>query len=111
MVPFRRLLLSDIAVDHYAYGVGKRLCPGIHLAEHIQWHITARLLWAFDISPVSNLETGEPVQLDLDAYADGLIQQPLPYEVYFKPRSNLHKETFMRVAEEAGVFLKQFEEL
>ncbi|CAG7918924.1 unnamed protein product [Penicillium olsonii] len=96
--------------DHYAYGVGKRLCPGIHLAEHIQWQITAVLLWAFEILPMKHSTTGEKVPLDLDAYEDGLIQHPLPYKVEFKPRSNVHMETILRAAEEADVYLKGFEE-
>ena len=98
-------------MDHYSYGAGRRLCPGIHLAEHIQWHITAILLWAFDIVPATNTETGEAEHLDLDAFRDSLVQHPMPYKVHFKIRSKAHMETTMRAAKEAESYLQQFEEL
>lgn len=37
--------------DHLSYGFGRRLCPGIHVAEASLFIIIARMLWAFDISP------------------------------------------------------------
>ncbi|KAL4919676.1 cytochrome P450 [Aspergillus aurantiobrunneus] len=83
--------------DHYGYGAGRHLCPGIHLAEHMQWHITATFLWAFDIVPATSAKTGEKKQLDLEAFRDSLVQYPLPYKVRFKIRSNAHMETIMRV--------------
>lgn len=103
--------LADVPIDHYAYGAGRRLCPGIHLAEHIQWHVTAILLWAFDIVPATNTETGEEERLDLEAFQDGLLQHPVSYKVHFKIRSKAHMETIMRVAKEAESFLQQFEEM
>ncbi|KAJ5471482.1 hypothetical protein N7530_008839 [Penicillium desertorum] len=97
--------------DHYAYGAGRRLCPGIHLAEHIQWHVTALLLWAFDIVPTTNAQTGEEEHLDLESFQDGLTQPPLPYKVHFKVRSKAHMETIMRTAKGAESFLQQYEEV
>jgi len=35
------------ACDHYGYGAGRRLCPGIHLAERNLFVGIAKLLWAF----------------------------------------------------------------
>lgn len=34
--------------DHYGYGVGRRICPGIHLAERNMFLAIAKLLWAFE---------------------------------------------------------------
>ena len=77
----------------------------MHLAERIQWNITAMLLWAFEILPA------EEEELDLDAFEDGLSQHPKPYKVRFKVRSEANKETIMRIAKEAESFLRQFEEI
>ena len=33
--------------DHYGYGAGRRICPGIHLAERNMFLSIAKLLWAF----------------------------------------------------------------
>ena len=35
--------------DHFNYGFGRRLCPGIHLAEQFLFIAVSRVLWAFDI--------------------------------------------------------------
>lgn len=45
-------LANDFAVgpdyahrDHYGYGAGRHICPGMHLVERSMWRITAKLLW------------------------------------------------------------------
>jgi cytochrome P450 len=35
--------------DHFHYGIGRRLCQGIHLAEDSLFIEASRILWAFDI--------------------------------------------------------------
>ncbi|PNY24206.1 Fumitremorgin C synthase [Tolypocladium capitatum] len=37
--------------DHYGYGSGRRICPGIHLAERNLFLGIAKLIWAFSIEP------------------------------------------------------------
>lgn len=46
--PILLLNLTKLA-HHYGYGAGRRMCPGVHLAERNQWRIVAKLLWAFEI--------------------------------------------------------------
>ena len=41
--------------DHLGYGAGRRICPGIHLAERNLFIATAKLLWAFDFSQDASL--------------------------------------------------------
>jgi cytochrome P450 len=35
--------------DHFNYGFGRRLCPGINVAEQSLFIVISRVLWAFDI--------------------------------------------------------------
>lgn len=95
--------------DHYTYGGGRRICPGIHLAERTQWRITARLLWAFIIEPALDKETGKPIDLDLNAYIHGFILQPAPYKVRFTPRSEKHAEIIRQDFKNVEEFLKKWE--
>jgi hypothetical protein len=37
--------------DHFAFGAGRRICPGYHVAERSFFIGFSRLLWAFDIQP------------------------------------------------------------
>ncbi|KAH7058619.1 cytochrome P450 [Macrophomina phaseolina] len=85
---------------HYSYGAGRRVCPGMHMAERTMWRMTAKILWAFDIIPVD---------VDPDNYDEGIIHRPNPYKVEFRPRSEAHVKTIEREVGPALEFLKQFE--
>ncbi|KAJ5631592.1 cytochrome P450 [Penicillium longicatenatum] len=39
--------------DHFAFGSGRRVCPGYHVAERSLGVSIMRILWAFDIKPSS----------------------------------------------------------
>ncbi|KAF4539242.1 Cytochrome p450 protein [Lasiodiplodia theobromae] len=94
--------------DHYSYGSGRRICPGMHLAERTMFRMTAKMLWAFDIVPATDPATGEPIALDTEDYEDGIITYPKPYKVEFRPRSEAHMETIKREAKTAQEFLSQY---
>lgn len=61
--------------DHYGYGAGRRLCPGIHLAERNLFLGIAKLLWAFNIGPGKDAK-GLKIEPSVDvitAYTPGLL--------------------------------------
>ncbi len=37
--------------DHFHYGFGRRLCPGLHVAEASLFIVISRVLWGFDVKP------------------------------------------------------------
>lgn len=37
--------------DHYAFGAGRRICPGYNVAERSLSIAIMRILWAFDVKP------------------------------------------------------------
>jgi len=47
--------------DHYGYGVSRRICPGIHLAERNMLLGIAKLLWAFNFERGSGALDDDPV--------------------------------------------------
>ncbi|TVY29831.1 Cytochrome P450 monooxygenase, partial [Lachnellula hyalina] len=92
--------------DHYGYGSGRRICPGIHLAERNLWLAMAKLLWAFSIKAK---EGAEPIDTDLrTAYLEGLLCCAKPFECAIEPRSEERRETIMREFEQVNeeVFAK-----
>ena len=94
--------------DHFGYGIGRRICPGIHLAERSLFLAVARILWAFTIQPKLD-QTGNPIPIDVDpatGYHEGLLNECLPFEVDIKIRSEKRLETILaEVAKaEAGIF-------
>ncbi|KAG7085967.1 hypothetical protein E1B28_003492 [Marasmius oreades] len=66
--------------DHWMFGVGRRICPGMWVAEREIFLVIARLLWAFDMKEIP----GEPI--DLKEY-DGLSgRSPVPFRIKMVPR-------------------------
>lgn len=75
--------------DHYIFGWGRRICPGIHLAEASVLLLITRLLWAFDIIPAKN-EEGNDISVSADpatAYVSSIVTHPKSFPVQFRLRS------------------------
>ncbi|KAG9186499.1 hypothetical protein G6011_09607 [Alternaria panax] len=88
----------DIASqDHYTYGAGHRICPGMHLAERSLFVAIAKLLWAFGFRE----EPGKPVDIDPGTgFMDGVVRTP----------ENFECEIWVR-GERKGVPKKEFAEV
>lgn len=89
--------------DHYGYGSGRRMCPGIHLAERNMFLAFAKLLWAFEFSAGKG-EDGESVEIDTDpakAYSEGFLVCAKPYPLEIKVRSEARRKTIEREFGEA----------
>jgi hypothetical protein len=93
--------------DHYAYGSGRRICVGIHLAERTQWRIIARLLWAYKILPAVD-EMGREVGLE-ERFREEFLVCPEPFKVRFVPRSGLHERVVREGYEGSKEFLRKWE--
>ncbi|KAI8715976.1 hypothetical protein NCS52_01106800 [Fusarium sp. LHS14.1] len=49
--------LADVSKrDHFAFGSGRRACPGYHVAERSLAVAIMRILWAFEIFPAEDAE-------------------------------------------------------
>ncbi|GFN20990.1 hypothetical protein AtubIFM56815_011436 [Aspergillus tubingensis] len=84
--------------DHYIYGAGRRLCPGIHLSERNMFLGAAKLLWAFNFEPARD-EKGNPIPIDADpttSYTEGFLVCPRPYKCNVAPRCSAHADTILR---------------
>ncbi|KAG0702313.1 cytochrome P450 [Suillus ampliporus] len=67
------------------FGFGRRICPGLHLADASVWISTAMSLAVFDISKV--IENGVEITPELDP-SSGTISHPKPFKCSIKPRSS-----------------------
>lgn len=89
--------------DHYGYGSGRRLCPGIHLAERNLFLAIAKLLWGLrfssDTPPDTNPRTG---------YSEGFLVCAKPFDCNIQVRSEARRKTIDREYAEAkaNVFSK-----
>ncbi|KAI0363948.1 cytochrome P450 [Pilatotrama ljubarskyi] len=70
-----------------AFGFGRRICPGIHLAEPSVLMVAAMLLSVYDISDPRTAAGGAPITPDSVEYTGGTISHPEPFRCTFTPRS------------------------
>lgn len=63
----------------YTFGAGRRICPGMHVAENTLLFAMTRILWAFDIQYAKD-ENGNDIFIDRDAVAGGLAACPVPFK-------------------------------
>ncbi|KAK2686271.1 hypothetical protein QWA68_014848, partial [Fusarium oxysporum] len=64
--------------DHFSYGGGKRICPGIHLAERSLFTMTSRMLQAFEFSGPLDPKSEKPQFLTAEdvGFSTSLIMVP-----------------------------------
>lgn len=72
-------LADPYARDHWMFGAGRRICPGMIVTEPEIWLAISRMLWAFEMVQISERP------MNLKEY-DGLSgRSPVPFEITLKP--------------------------
>ncbi|KAJ6577307.1 cytochrome P450 [Mycena capillaripes] len=66
--------------DHWMFGVGRRICIGMLLADKKIFLAISRMLWSFNMAEVP----GEPI--DLKEYDGWSRRSPLPFRINITPR-------------------------
>ncbi|KAF8176374.1 cytochrome P450 [Mycena galopus ATCC 62051] len=99
---------SDLR-PNFGFGVGRRICPGIHLAQNSivqpQCH---EPLWAFDFTTDTDAD-GNPIKLDTFDYEKGISTGPRPFRCKITPRSIEKAEIIEREFFEAADTFSKFE--
>ncbi|KAI9878768.1 MAG: hypothetical protein M1830_010570 [Pleopsidium flavum] len=79
-------LVDPYQRDHWMFGAGRRICPGMLLAEREIWLTISRMLWAFDMGELP----AEPI--DLKEYDGRSGRSPVPFRITLTPRdANVEK--------------------
>ncbi|PKS08389.1 hypothetical protein jhhlp_005333 [Lomentospora prolificans] len=86
--------------DQFTFGAGRRICPGIHVAERSLFLGMSRILWAFKIEPKLD-EDGKPIIPDHNKLTQGFVCMPEPFPAKITPRSKERAEKVMKEWAEA----------
>lgn len=70
--------------DHYAFGAGRRFCPGSRLAENTLNLALAHILWSFSLEPPA--KDGK-LDLSSDAWEETAFRPPKPFKLRVTPRN------------------------
>ncbi|KAF8628642.1 hypothetical protein AX15_003774 [Amanita polypyramis BW_CC] len=99
-----RFLNSDGSLNddnmQYAFGFGRRICPGRPVADTLLWLVIATVLSTFNISKAKD-ENGVEVEIDLNAFTSATTSTPLPFKCSITPRSPQAKTLIHKAASEA----------
>ncbi|RYP80176.1 hypothetical protein DL769_002589 [Monosporascus sp. CRB-8-3] len=90
----------------YAFGAGRRACPGHRLAKNSLMLNMAKIAWAFDLSPGSGA-----VDDNIDtAYHDGFLIAPKKFPILITPRSDRHKNVIADEYHSIKSFWEKYED-
>ncbi|KAI6714582.1 hypothetical protein JHW43_002846 [Diplocarpon mali] len=87
---------------HASFGWGRRLCVGADLAVKNMWIVLAKLIWAFEMTPV------EGVTYDVDDYGGGNVLKPAPFSCNFVVRGGETGEIIRRELKDVEKVLEMF---
>lgn len=86
----------DVAMrDHFTFGAGRRICPGMHIAERSLFLGIARILWAFEIRRAKDSK-GNILLPDPSRLTPAFACEPMPYAAEIRPRSKERAEKILR---------------
>ncbi|OAL31259.1 hypothetical protein AYO20_08314 [Fonsecaea nubica] len=72
--------------DVFTFGAGRRICPGMHVAERSLFLGISRILWAFNVAPVVDAD-GNKLLPDQDKLTQGFVCMPEEFQAKITPRS------------------------
>ena len=90
--------------DQFTFGAGRRICPGIHVAERSLFLAISRILWGFDIKPKKDAQ-GKDILPDPERYTQGFVCMPEEFVVDIKPVSERRRKMMEQEWEEAKKLL------
>ncbi|KAI0878094.1 putative cytochrome P450 [Hypoxylon argillaceum] len=86
--------------DQFAFGAGRRICPGIHVADRSLFLSISRLLWAFDFKRAVD-DDGNEIVPDPTQITQGFLAVPLPFKAIIIPRDAKRAEILRKEWETA----------
>jgi len=76
---------EEMTTGMEAFGRGRRVCPGLHLATRSMFLVLSRLVWTFQFDYAKDPATGKQIPIDIDATdLSGVVK---PFKCSIKPRS------------------------
>jgi len=95
--------------DDLVFGAGRRMCPGIFLAQNSINLIVTNLLWAFNFDFAKHATTGKLIPIDINKFQEALVVCAEPFECSITSRGRVQAEIIRSQFEKARSTFVQFE--
>ncbi|KAJ7719464.1 cytochrome P450, partial [Mycena olivaceomarginata] len=86
-----KLFTNIVEPRDFAFGYGRRVCPGRQIADSTVWITIVTMLYVFDIRKATGPD-GQPIEPDLVLANSAITSFPKPFVCDFIPRSAQHIE-------------------
>ncbi|QRV76965.1 cytochrome P450 family protein [Ceratobasidium sp. AG-Ba] len=73
--------------EYYAFGFGRRICPGVHIAQQSMWISISNTLANFVIAKCKD-EHGHEIVPE-ERYSTGAVSHPMPFQCTITPKNGL----------------------
>jgi cytochrome P450 len=85
--------IEDPNLPFAAFGHGRRVCTGQHIAKNSLFLNIAKILWTFDLGYKYKLVNGKKERCEVDpfAFTQGFVSGPEPFEASFVAREGREK--------------------
>ena len=80
--------------DQFTFGAGRRICPGIHVAERSLFLGVSRILWAMNIEPATDA-SGKPILPDPEKLTQGFVCMPEEFPAKITPRDEKRRQAII----------------
>ncbi|KAF7197168.1 Cytochrome P450 monooxygenase [Pseudocercospora fuligena] len=95
---YREPLSQYPNIQHYmAFGNGRRICPGMHIAERSLTLLVAQIAWACDVR--KKVEGIEEVSVPLESFKDAMFLEPEMFQFHLTARSHERMELIAKATE------------
>lgn len=104
--------IEDPKLPNVAFGFGRRVCTGQHIARLSLYFAISRVLWAFSIRPAID-NAGMEIEVDDMAFTDYFVVRPQTFKARFEPRDsqvlNVVESKWQSTEKDVGVLLNSIE--
>lgn len=92
--------------DHYTFGAGRRVCPGLNIAERSLFLGIAYMLWAFSFEhAVDHKGNKIPVSEDV---TQGIVCRPVPFQLKLVERDTARTAKVLKAWDNAKELLNTY---
>jgi cytochrome P450 len=93
--------------DHYTFGAGRRVCPGLNIAERSLFLGFTYILWAFSFEHAVD-EQGNKIPVSTEAVTQGIVCRPAPFPLKLVQRDPKRIEKVVKAWDNAKEMLKTY---